>query len=133
MKKNLALVWRRIPQRYRLIGSQCTNCDQKFFPKRDFCPTCRRKGKCEEFQFSGKGTVVSFTEVFTAPEGYNLYVPYFLAIIQLDEGPLITAQLIDVERDEVKIGLRIRTVFRKVREEGEEGLIHYGFKFTKSD
>ena len=47
--------WRHIQQRYNLVGSKCMNCGRVFFPSRVICPDCRRKGKIEAYQFSGKG------------------------------------------------------------------------------
>jgi uncharacterized OB-fold protein len=55
--------------------------------------------------------------------------PYTVALIKLEEGPLITAQLTDVANDEVEIGLPVEMVTRKLRTQGEEGLIIYGYKF----
>jgi uncharacterized OB-fold protein len=49
----------------------------------------------------------------------------------LDEGPLVTAQLTDVDPDELEIGMPVEMVTRKLREEGEDGLIVYGYKFRK--
>ena len=45
MKHSIPLTWRRIPERYRLLGSTCSHCNTKYFPKRIVCPKCRRKGK----------------------------------------------------------------------------------------
>lgn len=128
-KQNLALIWRRIPQRYRLQGSVCRNCSEKFFPPRDFCPKCRRKGKIEPFIFSGRGTIVSYSEVGVAPDGYELFAPYILAIINLEEGPMITGQIVDTDKSKIKPGVKVRSTFRILRIDGDEGLIHYGFKF----
>jgi len=50
-------------------------------------------------------------------------------MVKLDEGPLVEAQLTDVNQDELKIGQRVEMVTRKLREYGEEGLIVYGYKF----
>lgn len=130
VRKNLALVWRRIPQRYRLQGSICRNCSEKFFPPRDFCPKCRRKGKIEPFIFSGKGTILSYTEVTVPPNGYELYAPYVLAIIGLEEGPMITGQIADSDKSEIKKGVKVRSAFRILKVDGDEGLIHYGYKFV---
>ncbi len=52
-----------------------------------------------------------------------------LAIVKLDEGPLMTAQVI-CEPSKVQIGMRVRNVFRKIGEDGEKGMIHYGTKFV---
>jgi hypothetical protein len=50
-------------------------------------------------------------------------------LIKLEEGPLITAQLTDTDSEEVKIGMPVEMVTRKLRTQGEEGLIVYGYKF----
>jgi len=80
-------------------------------------------------RFGGEGEIYSFTTIYQAPLGYEGYVPYTVALVRLDEGPLVTAQLTDVERDKVHIGMRVEMVVRKIREYGEEGLIVYGYKF----
>jgi len=127
--ENLAITWRRIPERYRLLGSFCENCQTAFFPNRKFCPKCRRKGKISPKQFSGRGKIYSFTSVSSGPAGFELEAPYVLAIVELEEGPKITAQIVGAREQDVKIGDCVEMVFRKVLEDSPEGLIHYGYKF----
>lgn len=84
--------------------------------------------EAELLALSGKGTVYSFTTV-TAPAGdFEAFAPYPLALIQLDEGPLITAQLTDLSGP-VEIGQRVEMVIRKLRTDGTRGIIVYGPKF----
>ena len=78
---------------------------------------------------SGRGTVYSFTRMYNVPHGYEEQKPYTVALIQLEEGPLVTAQLTDLDGQEVRIGLPVEMVTRKLRVEGEEGQIVYGYKF----
>lgn len=125
----LALTWRRIPERYNLLGSRCANCGESFFPMRGICPTCRRKGKMVCQKFTGKGKVYSYTLISSPPTGFELEAPYILAIIELEEGAKLTAQVVDGDFEKVKIGSPVKMVFRKIQEDGPEGLIHYGFKF----
>jgi len=127
--ENLAITWRRLPERYRLSGSKCENCGTNYFPTRKLCPKCRRKGKLATRQFSGKGTVYSFSELSSGPAGFELEVPYVLAIVELEEGPRITAQIVGISEKDVKIGDCVEMIFRKIVEDSEEGLIHYGYKF----
>ncbi len=129
MTENIAITWRRIPERYRLAGSQCTSCKTKFFPPRKLCPDCRRKGKIESCGFSGKGKIYSFSEVHSAPAGLELEIPYVLAIVQLEEGPKLTAQVADCHGCDVQVGAPVEAVFRKIRSDDPEGLLHYGYKF----
>jgi uncharacterized OB-fold protein len=77
----------------------------------------------------GTGQVYSFSTMYSVPKNYEDQKPYTIALVQLDEGPIITAQLTDVEHDDVQIGMPVEMVTRKLREEGEEGQIIYGYKF----
>jgi uncharacterized OB-fold protein len=129
--ESLAITWRRMPERYRMEGTCCSTCSTCYFPPRKICPKCRRKGKIESRRYSGHGKVYSFTCVTAPPEGFELEVPYVLAIVQLEEGPKITAQIVESHDCDVEIGDSVEMVFRKIKEDGEEGLIHYGFKFRK--
>lgn len=78
---------------------------------------------------SGRGEIYSFSTMYNAPQGFEEQKPYTIALIKLDEGPMVTAQLTDVEASAVKIGLRVEMVTRKLREDGAEGQIIYGYKF----
>jgi uncharacterized OB-fold protein len=123
--------WREIPQRYNLIGNQCEVCKKVYFPPRESCPFCRRKsiGKMKDVKFSGKGTVVTYTIIHEAPKDFEGQAPYPMAIIQLDEGPKLTAQIVDCKLEDVKIGMRVKSTFRKIQEDGYIGAIYYGYKF----
>jgi uncharacterized OB-fold protein len=120
--------WRLQHQNYRLVGEECTRCGSKLFPPRDVCPECQQPAY-EPYTFSGRGEVYSHTTVHNAPEGYGEYMPYAVALVKLEEGPLITAQLTDVSPDDVTIGMPVEMVTRKIREFGDDGVILYGYKF----
>ena len=62
----------------------CEGCNTRIFPPRDICPECEAPAKTP-FVFSGRGEVYSHTTVYTAPEGYQEYVPYAVALVKLDE------------------------------------------------
>ncbi len=80
------------------------------------------------YQFGGKGEVFSFTTITDAPAGFEEQAPYALALVRLDEGSLITAQLTDLDGP-VEIGMRVEMVTRKLRSDGLNGVILYGYKF----
>ena len=120
--------WRLQNQRYSMVGEVCNECGSKLFPPRDVCPECA-KPAYEPFTFSGNGHVYSYSTVYQAPAGYEEFVPYTVALVELDEGPLVTGQLTDADQDEIEIGMPVEMVTRKLREEGEDGLIVYGYKF----
>ncbi|MBZ0303788.1 MAG: OB-fold domain-containing protein [Anaerolineae bacterium] len=84
----------------------------------------------EKFAFAGTGEVYSFTTLTEPPEGFEDQAPYTLALIRLDEGPLVTAQLTDLDEPPA-IGDRVEMVTRKLTTEGPKGMIIYGYKFRK--
>ena len=67
--------------------------------------------------------------MFNVPEGFDAQRPYTVALVKLEEGPMVTAQLTDVDENEVNIGMKVEMVTRKLREEGNDGQIVYGYKF----
>jgi uncharacterized protein len=134
---SIARFWRETPRRYNLGGSRCSVCSTVYFPPRTVCSTCsthrQSLGKMEPFQLSGEGEVVTFTIVHEAAEGFEMQVPYPLAIVKSVEGPLLTGQIVNVNPGDVQIGLKVRATFRKLREEGAAGVIHYGYKFAPKE
>jgi len=67
--------------------------------------------------------------VATAPQGFS--GPYLVALVELAEGVRVTAQLTDVDPDEVEIGMPVEMVTRRLQERGprEQGYLVYGYKF----
>jgi uncharacterized OB-fold protein len=128
-EQGVAGVWRRIRSIYNIIGNKCETCGTHYFPPRPVCPTCRRKGKLVDFAFKGLGTIYSFAVVRQAPEDFKRQMPYVIAQVELDEGTRLTAQIVNVDIENVKIGMRVRACFRKIKEFGQGGIIVYGYKF----
>jgi hypothetical protein len=84
----------------------------------------------ETVAFSGLGEIYSYTTLQEAPAGFDAQAPYVLAIVRLDEGPMVTAQITDVD-GELAIGDRVEMVTRKLTTEGSKGMIVYGYKFRR--
>jgi uncharacterized OB-fold protein len=83
----------------------------------------------EPYALSGRGTVYSFTVVHQPPDGYEGQAPYLLAMVRLEEGPLVTAQLTDCDAAEAAVDMPVEMVTRKLRDLGPDGLIVYAYKF----
>ncbi len=125
---SVARFWRKQIHRYNLVGTRCNKCGEHFYPPRNMCPSCRREGQIDNYKFSGEGHIVTYTIIHTAAEGFEGQAPYVLGIVQLDEGPRLTSQIV-VSPEDVKIGMKVRPVFRKLGEGGDRGMIYYGTKF----
>ena len=87
----------------------------------------------QEIKFSGKGEVITYSVIHSAPEDFQKQVPYIIAIIKLDEGPNLTAQIVDCEIDDIKIGMKVENTFRKIQDDGYTGAIYYGYKFRPNN
>jgi uncharacterized OB-fold protein len=111
---------------YRLEGQRCAACGAVQFPPRSACSACRGTDLAT-YRFSGKGTVFSFAEVAQAPKGFS--GPYMVAMVDLVEGVRVTAQLTDVEPEDVEIGMTVEMVTRRIQEKGPQGYLVYGYKF----
>jgi uncharacterized OB-fold protein len=97
-------------------------------PARDVCPECQTPAKTP-FVFSGQGAIYSYSIVYHPPRGFEEFAPYVVALVRLEEGPMVVSQLTDVDADQVEIGMPVEMVTRKIQSGGEEGVIVYGYKF----
>ena len=105
----------------KLIGSRCKVCNAHAIPQKLICPTCHQQ-ESEIIDFSGEGklvayTVISVPPVMMAEAGYNAKNPYCVGIVELEEGPRIAAQILEVDistPENIKIGtpLRMTTIIR---------------------
>ena len=124
---NLPQMWRLRDQRYRLVGGRCEQCNAYVFPAKVLCPQCHSES-VKTFAFSGEGEIYSHAVMYQAPQGFEQDVPYTVALVKLAEGPLVTAQLTDVDTGEAQIGMKVEMVTRVLTEDGDAGAIEYGYK-----
>ena len=124
--------WREFDTRYRMLATRCTQCGLVYFPPRTVCRKCRRSsvGKMEKVPLPTKGSVMSYTVVHQGQKGFDAQVPYVMAIIEFEGGVTVLGQVVDCDPEDVVIGMEVKPVFRRVREEGKSGVIHYGYKFA---
>lgn len=119
--------WRNEVPRYRLQGEECIVCSTKYFPARPVC----KCGSTEfnKYKLAEQGHVVTWTVIGNAPIGFEKYVPYIVALIELDDGCRLLSQVVDIVPEELFAGFKVEAVFRRVKEDGKEGIIQYGYKF----
>ena len=120
--------WRESKYRYRLIGQMCASCGCVEFPRSGVCAACG-SGNLEEVKLAETGQVVTWTVVRNPPVDYKEYAPYVVALVELDDGVRVLSQLVDVEPVKVETGMRVEAAFRRVKVDGDSGIIEYGYKF----
>ncbi|MBI4039035.1 OB-fold domain-containing protein [Candidatus Daviesbacteria bacterium] len=74
------------------------------------------------------GRLLVWTKVFVAPSGFEHEAPYFVAIVELEDGQKMPLQLVDCEEKDLKIGRQVMTVVRKRGKVGLDEVIEYGIK-----
>lgn len=95
----------------KLLGLKCKECGKINVPPKMVCGQCTSLDM-EVVELSGKGNIQTFTTVFVAPEGREAEAPYTIVMVELDEGPWIAGNLIDIDPSKATmelIGSRVKT------------------------
>jgi uncharacterized OB-fold protein len=121
--------WREIPQRYRLEAGKCKNCGYVAFPPRLVCPRCQSR-LFEPITLADAGKVITYTVIRVPPRPFADQAPYAVGIIELDDRVRLMGQIVDCNFEDLKIGMIVKIEFRMVYQEGEAGVIYYGYKFV---
>jgi uncharacterized protein len=119
--------WREQPQRYRYEANKCSKCGKVFFPPRRACdPWC--DCQLEPHVMATTGKLLTYTVIHIGPSQFGDEVPYVLGICEMADGARITAQVVDLVDTEPQIGMPVRIEFRKIQQDGEAGILMYGYK-----
>nr|MDO8100136.1 Zn-ribbon domain-containing OB-fold protein [Candidatus Njordarchaeota archaeon] len=119
------MLWREIPQLYRLIGLKCKKCGYINFPRMgSICLKCGSSEGFEDHQISRRGKVVTFTVEHVMPPGFE--IPTIMAIVDTDDGARLMVSMTQAKPEEVKIDMPVELVFRRFGE--ADGLLRYGFR-----
>ncbi len=99
---------------HRLLLPKCRACGTVFFFPNKFCPDCLSED-IEWIEAEGKGTVHTFSIVYRPPgPAFAPDVPYVVAIIELAEGPRMMSNIVDVEPEDVRIGMPVEVTFEDI-------------------
>ena len=98
----------------RLMLQRCQECGPYFYP-RPFCPSCF-SWDVEWFEASGKGKIYSFV-ISHRKLPYMNQEPYIIAIIELEEGPMMPSNVVGVEPEKVAIGMPVVVTYDDVTPE----------------
>lgn len=101
-------------RKHELRLQRCEACKAFVYYPRDRCPHCFSDRLSWE-PVSGRGKVYSYTVVRRASTR-SFMEPYVLAIVELDEGPHLTTNIVAAP-EQVKIGMPVRVHFDDVTPE----------------
>lgn len=110
---------------HKLMGTRSRTDGRIYFPPRPIAPDTRHEDM-EWVELSGRGKLVAFTIVYVGTSamiaaGYDRKNPYCVGVVELMEGPKISAQILGVDvthPEQIKIGMPLQAKFIE-RGEGE--------------
>lgn len=74
------------------------------------------------------GEIVSWTIIRVPPADFSYQAPYPVAIVKLESGKNIIAQLVDYEEENLRFGQKVVTVLRRTSKPDSSEVIPYGVK-----
>jgi uncharacterized protein len=101
-------------QQGKLLLQYCTECHQHQFYPRLYCMQCG-SNTLHWVEASGHGVIYSYTIIHQnkSPEFVN-DTPYNVAIVQLQEGPRMLSNVVDIDPGELRVDLPVTVVFDRV-------------------
>jgi uncharacterized OB-fold protein len=110
----------------KLMGTRCKDCGAMFVPVRKLCIDCNSTNM-EWVEMSGKGEIAAFTSItvgtpFFVEKGYDRNKPYCFSVIKLQEGPMVSAQLVGVDESKpetIQVGMPVKVTFLETVLKGE--------------
>ena len=104
-------------QRGELRLQRCKDCRHVWYPAGTNCPKCLSTS-FERGPMSGRGTVWSFIVYHHCwHRGFEKEIPYNVAMIQLEEGPIVITNVVDVKNEAIKVGMPVKVVFEPATDE----------------
>ncbi len=104
-----------------LTGLKCLDCTAYIIPPNAVCPECG-SSRLETHSFSKNGTLRTFTVIRVGPTGFQ--VPYVVALAELEEGPWVMGNVVDIDpakADMALIGKAVSIGYRLIANEDGEG------------
>jgi uncharacterized OB-fold protein len=98
----------------RLLIQHCRACGRSWHPPTPVCNACQ-SFDVEWRESSGRGEVYSHTTIHhpthVAMQGRT---PYLVALVDLEDGPRLVANIRDCPMEEVRIGLKVEVTFEEI-------------------
>jgi uncharacterized OB-fold protein len=111
----------------RIVGQRCPSCGKVYVPPRSACPSDGTP-TTDEVELSDTGTVTTFCIVNVPFLGQRITPPYVSAYVLLDGADIAFLHLIlDIPADEVRMGMRVKAVWKPESEWGTtiENISHF--------
>ncbi|MDI1284767.1 MAG: OB-fold domain-containing protein [Reyranella sp.] len=111
-KTALSVLWRKRDMIYGLVGGKCKVCGTVQFPRSQVCvnPNCHAIDSQDPYAMAGlECSVMSFTADSLV---YSPDPPGYYGMITFPEGGRFMADFTDSDKDQVRVGAKMRMTFR---------------------
>lgn len=106
--------WEGIKEK-QLLLQRCKECGKWLHPPRPVCPKCRSREQ-EWVPSAGKGTIYSWVTIHESPHA-AFKSPYTVVLVEMDEGPRLVSNMIDIAAEDLQIGMPVEVVFDDIAED----------------
>ena len=105
-------------KRHVLMVQRCEDCGHCYFYPRPLCPECLSR-RVVWIECSGRGTLHTFVINYRPPRNFPVQEPFVIAMVQLDEGPRILSNVVEIEADpkSVHCDMPVEVVFDDITPE----------------
>lgn len=110
-----AVYWDAIG-RHELVAQACSACEKLRHPPRPMCPYCRSL-EWHAQRLAGTGALYSYV-VLHHPRNPQFEYPLLVALVDLDEGVRIVTNLVGIEPEKIRIGMRLTVDYEPTSDEG---------------
>ena len=108
---------------------KCGKCGAVTFPPRSTCPKCN-SDDMNLYTLPRLGKVLTYSFIHSVPEGFEFNVPYPVALIELEDGTKLSAQLTDCDSSDITIGMPVEMSFRRKYHDMARGIHGYYWNAT---
>lgn len=115
--------------RGELLLQRCQHCQRRQYYPRAVCRFCS-SDRLDWVESDGRGTVYSFTVSRRAPyPEFTDRLPLIVALVDLDDGPRMLANIVGVDPEELSIGDAVGVTFIEV----DDGIVLPAFGPASDD
>ena len=105
-------------KRGELILQRCRDTGRAYFPPRPFSPFTGSRN-VETFTASGRATLYSYVINHRPAPGFEKDAPYAIAVVELEEGPRMMANIVDCPQtpEALELDMPLKVTFEKVSDD----------------
>jgi uncharacterized OB-fold protein len=107
----------------KVMGTRCKDCGLAFFPPRADCHQCLA-ANMQWFEVSGKGKLITFSQLEYAPIGFQEDVPYCIALLDYGDYKVFGRISNQLSQDKITLGMEMKTAVNTL----PNGQLNYVFE-----